>query len=95
MTETTKVVKSAAPPNAGKGRPKGSQNKSTAAVKEALSMAFEGLGGVPQLTTWAMDNPTEFYKLWVKMLPQDVNANVAATITEVKRTLVRPPDRNG
>jgi hypothetical protein len=77
------------------GRTKGTPNKTTTAVKEALGLAFEGLGGVPQLQTWAMDNPTEFYKLWVKMLPQDVNANVAATITEVKRTLVRPPDRNG
>jgi hypothetical protein len=93
MTETTKVVKSAAPPNAGKGRPKGSQNKSTAAVKEALSMAFEGLGGVPQLTTWAMDNPTEFYKLWVKMLPQDVNANVAATIKRIELVGVPPGER--
>lgn len=76
--------------NAGKGRPKGSPNKSTLAVKEALVAAFEGMGGVEKLQTWAKANETEFYKLWVKMLPQDINANVDATIREVRRTVHDP-----
>lgn len=79
------------------GRQKGTPNKTTMAVKEALSLAFEGLGGAEALTTWARTNETEFYKLWVKMLPQDVTANVQATIRAVERTIVRPhppnPDR--
>lgn len=72
------------------GRQKGTPNKSTAAVKEALSLAFDGMGGVEQLQTWAQGNPTEFYKLWVKMLPQDVNANVAATVQTITRKIVDP-----
>lgn len=61
---------------AGLGRPKGSTNKSTKAVKEALQEAFEGLGGVPSLITWAQSEPTEFYKLWTKLLPSEVKAEV-------------------
>lgn len=72
------------------GRQKGTPNKTTTAVKEALGAAFEGLGGVPQLQTWAEANPTEFYKLWVKMLPQDVNANVEASIRHITRKIVDP-----
>ncbi|HYF57163.1 MAG TPA: hypothetical protein VEA41_23135 [Salinarimonas sp.] len=72
------------------GRQKGTPNKNTAAVKEALGAAFEGLGGVDRLTSWARDNETEFYKLWVKMLPQDVNASVDATVRTITRRIVDP-----
>ncbi len=53
------------------GRPKGSQNKTTVAAKEALQMAFDGIGGVPALIAWAMDekNQGEFYKIYTKLLP--------------------------
>ena len=58
----------------GPGRPKGLQNRTTAAVKEALGMAFEGIGGVARLQTWAEENTTEFYKLWSKLIPVEVKA---------------------
>lgn len=54
------------------GRKKGSVNKTTAAVKDALTKAFDGRGGVRALTAWADENPTEFYKLWAKLLPTEV-----------------------
>ncbi len=59
--------------NRGKGRPKGAPNKSTAAVKEALALTFDGRGGVAALQRWSDENPTEFYKLWAKMLPHEVS----------------------
>lgn len=68
--------------NAGKGRPKGSENKTTAATKEALSLAFEGIGGVPRLTAWAEDNTTEFFKLWSKLLPMEVAGKIAVSLTQ-------------
>lgn len=64
----------------GPGRKKGVPNKRTQAVKEALELAFEGIGGVPALQTWATTNETEFYKLWVRMLPTDVKAEVVGAI---------------
>lgn len=63
------------------GRQKGSLNKTTTAVKEALTTAFEELGGVQSLTLWGRENQTEFYKLWVKVLPQDINANIQVSLT--------------
>lgn len=59
------------------GRRPGSGNRSTASVKAALEEAFEKLGGVGSLVDWGRDNLTEFYRLWSKMLPRDMNVNLA------------------
>lgn len=39
---------------------------------ENLNDVFERLGGVAGMFNWAKDNPTEFYKLWAKMIPKEV-----------------------
>ena len=62
----------------GSGRVAGTPNKKTKAVKEALQEAFENIGGVLTLAAWAKNEPTEFYKLWAKMLPTEVKAKVEA-----------------
>jgi hypothetical protein len=46
-TESRKVGKAAG--NRGKGRKKGVPNKTTVACKEALQLAFQGIGGVSAL----------------------------------------------
>lgn len=61
----------AKPPAAGKGRPKGALNKSTASVKAALQNVYAKRGGDAALLLWAKENETEFYKLWGRMLPQE------------------------
>lgn len=60
------------------GRQKGTPNKRSALVKEALSEAFEKLGGVAALVAWAQtdEGRPEFYKLWVKMLPVELSGQV-------------------
>ncbi|MDY0012842.1 MAG: hypothetical protein RBS40_08130 [Rhodocyclaceae bacterium] len=58
------------------GRKKGTPNKATASVKQALAEAFQGIGGVPSLIKWAQEEPTEFYKLWSKTLPQEIKQEV-------------------
>lgn len=61
------------------GRKKGTPNKTTVAVKTALQEAFAEIGGVDQLVAWGRENPTEFYKLWVKVLStetQTVNEHI-------------------
>ena len=86
------------PPNPGsrgRGRPPGSRNKVTATVKAALEDAFEGIGGVENLMTWAQANPTEFYKLYVRMLPLELRAelNHSGGVTVIVETGVpRAPD---
>lgn len=78
--------------NAGKGRVKGTPNKTTKAAKEGLELAFEGLGGVEALTTWAKENQTEFYKLWAKLLPVQVKADVDNTHTGTIAFTWLPPE---
>ncbi|MCY1394487.1 hypothetical protein D3C76_497980 [compost metagenome] len=54
------------------GRLKGTPNKATKEVKEALTEAFDKLGGVAALVRWGKDEPGEFYKLWARMLPHEI-----------------------
>lgn len=75
------------------GRQKGTPNKMTKNVKEALAQAFDEIGGVPSLVMWGRENPEEFYKLWVKLLPTEVKAELTgqdggAIITRVERVVI-------
>ena len=56
------------------GRKAGTPNKTTASMREAWREAFDELGGVPSLVSWGRENPTEFYKLVTKLIPQDVTS---------------------
>lgn len=78
--------------NRGKGRPKGAKNKTTALVKEALSAVYKDRGGNKALLAWADENPTEFYKLWGRMLPQEVSGPEGGPIEfdGIVRSIVRP-----
>lgn len=55
--------------NRGKGRKKGVPNKLTKSAREAFQLAFEQNGGANGLTDWAHANPTEFYKLYARLIP--------------------------
>lgn len=52
------------------GAPKGPQRAGVAA-KESLLSAFEKMGGVAGLVKWGKKNPTEFYRIWARLLPKD------------------------
>lgn len=63
---------------AGAGRPKGSQNKTTAYAKEAIEDAYSHLQSKSKdrkdLRSWAEDNTDDFYKLlFPKLLPVQLN----------------------
>lgn len=47
-------------------------------VVDAFTAAFTMIGGVPRLALWADQNPTEFYRLFGKLLP-------ASSIVELAR----------
>jgi hypothetical protein len=59
------------------GRKPGVPNKNTAAVKATVVQAFEELGGVPGFVAWGKKYPTEFYKIYAKLLPTEIKADVA------------------
>ena len=62
------------------GRLPGFPNKTTVSVKAALEAAFQGLGGVPALISWAEREPAEFYRLWGKLLPKNVTIEGGAQL---------------
>ena len=68
----------------GRGRPAGSLNKTTMAAKEALTYAFEGLGGAQGLVEWAMRDEKNESAFWTtiypKLLPLQVDAKVEGNI---------------
>jgi hypothetical protein len=73
------------------GRQKGSQNKVTKAAKEAIVEAFENMGSVKALTTWAKANPKEFYTLiWTKIIPLQVGGDPDNPLTVTVVELVAP-----
>lgn len=41
-------------------------------VVNAFLDAFQLIGGTPRLALWGHENPTEFYKLWSKLAPRQV-----------------------
>lgn len=60
----------------GSGRTSGTKNKRTVEVADALQAAFDGVGGVDALVSYAKSDTAGFYKLWVKMLPQKIKADI-------------------
>lgn len=82
MAEPTKQVKPTAkrkPPRAGMGRPKGSRNKTTTLLKDAILKAAENAGNkvgdnglVSYLEEQATKNPGPFMSLLGKVLPTQV-----------------------
>jgi hypothetical protein len=79
------------PGNRGRGRPKGSQNKLTVALKDMILTALDRAGGVDYLLTQADDNPTAFMTLVGKVLPLQVAGDPDHPLVhEIRRTIVRP-----
>ena len=74
----------------GPGRPKGSQNKTTAILKDAILQAAEKAGGkggmVGYLTLQATQNPQSFLPLLGKVLPMQVTGeDGGALVVEIRK----------
>jgi hypothetical protein len=44
----------------------------TIAAREAFQAAFDRIGGVERLSSWAEENPGEFYKLYGRLIPTEI-----------------------
>ena len=60
------------------GRPRGSQNKATKAVKAALLQAFDEVGGVDYLVEVARSDPRTFCTLLGKLLPAELKVEASS-----------------
>lgn len=61
----------------GPGRPKGSQNKTTKAAKDAIAEAAEQLGGVNRLVAWAREASENEKAFWSTIYPKLLPLQVA------------------
>jgi hypothetical protein len=77
------------PKNAG--RRKGTPNKTTVRVKEAVLAAFDQIGGEQYLMTVALRDPRTFCTLLGRILPTEISGpgGDPVEITEVKRVIVQ------
>lgn len=97
MTADSKLVANSGkkkPPRAGLGRPKGSVNKVTKTLREAIEVSFEKVGGVDYLARMAIDQPASYMTLLGKVLPAHMNikADVSKFELIVKRANADKPD---
>tara|TARA_R110002110_G_scaffold37601_5_gene124045 strand:- start:1565 stop:1855 length:291 start_codon:yes stop_codon:yes gene_type:complete len=83
----------------GRGRPKGSVNKTTASAKEAIAEAAEMLGGVNRLAKWAKEDPLNERAFWSTIYPKLLPLQVAGDpnnplrmIHKIERNIVNPFD---
>jgi hypothetical protein len=64
-----------------RGRPKGSRNKTTVAIKDAIQNAFTIVGGENYLVTVAKEDHRTFCALLGRVLPTEVTAQVTGALT--------------
>ena len=71
------------PPNAGRGRKKGSMNKTTKTLKEALLASFETLGGEEWLVQLAGSDPKAYASLLGRLVPSEIGIEASADVASV------------
>lgn len=71
------------------GRPKGSLNKNTAAVKDMVLQALNGAGGVKYLQRQADENPSAFLTLIGKVIPLQVAGDPDNPVRTVNEIVIR------
>lgn len=66
------------------GRPNGAKNKLTKTVRDVVLDTFNELQEDKHhnLTAFAKENPTEFYKIAAKLIPADIKAEVKTVDNE-------------
>jgi hypothetical protein len=58
----------------------------------AFQNAFELIGGIPRLAVWANENPTDFYKLYARLLPSQASEALGEeNVMKVIHVLPRTP----
>jgi hypothetical protein len=66
----------------GDPRLKTQKTFSRQAVVNAFEQAFELIGGVPRLAMWADEHPTEFFRIYSKLLPSQSDKTLSGTTTQ-------------
>mgnify|MGYP001562928557 CR=1 FL=1 len=65
------------------GRQKGTANKLSSGAKANVIGVFDKIGGRDAMASWARKNPTEFYRLYGRLLPTDLTIDPDANVIKV------------
>lgn len=71
------------------GRQKGTPNKTTKAVKDAIAEAAEALGGVDRLVDWAKEDPLNERAFWATIYPKLLPLQISGDPENPLRTITR------
>lgn len=78
------------------GRVKGTPNKTTAMVKDAIALAAEQLGGTDRLVEWVKEDPLNERAFWKDIYPKLLPLQVANAddeefkVSQIVRRVVDP-----
>ena len=64
----------------GAGRKKGVPNKLSGSVKQNIVGVFDRIGGREKMAKWAEENQTDFYRLYGRLAPTEIEANVKGKV---------------
>jgi hypothetical protein len=62
------------------GKPKGTKHTMTV-FKEAVCTVYQDIGGDRSFAAWAKKNPTDFYKIAARLIPQELTGAGGAALS--------------
>lgn len=66
-----------------------------AKARDNLAEAFEMMGGVPGLVRWGRKNPTEFYRIWARLIPKEaVEATTSQPLEQLLAQLATKSEKS-
>ena len=68
------------------------EERGVGTARSAFKAAFDLIGGSEALAAWAMDKPTEFYRLFARLIPLSADAGAAVDPLEVEIVRFSDPD---
>jgi len=76
------------------GRPKGQPNKISSLAKDNIIAVFDKLGGVDKMVVWAEEHQTDFYRIYARLMPIQVEGTGedGAVIIKIVKGLGDDPD---
>lgn len=75
-----------------RGRPVGAKNKVSQDARQTILNTFTKLGGEKFMLEWAKQEPTEFMKIYAKLIPREEKVTMDATlaIKQIERIIIKP-----
>ena len=91
VKKTVKNNRGRSLPNPGPGRPKGSKNKFSTEIKDAIEAAYKKMGGRDDFIKWLEAHKSEFYRFLLHNVPIEIELGGEVihklSITGLKKSL--------